>query len=552
MRPPESARWPPRSPATRLQGGQAALFIGPHNGSSVVDPQNARVAGSAWLDGERMAHALAIALYQPPYGLWPGFMGPDTKLLTAAEPAVQGARAALLAAEGVTGALDVIENRRGLLTHLSFAPRPSMLGGLGDVWLTDTLAFKPYPGCAYLQSAVDAALAAEVAPADVAAIDVAAGLLTVEMEALSHAAGLTAVGVTFSAARSVAIALIASRLTHHELSPDWLAAHEAEARELASRVRVRHDWGLTIETARGPAGGGRIGARRPADDLAARRPAHARAGDRRRGDRRRRAAPAARAARPPARAAPAAGAGPRRRDRRARHGRDADELPHSPERSPALRADARAGRRRARVLRPPARRAARGGRAQERGGRPRDGRARGGRRRALTSLRCRFAPTPSTSHACTLSSGQGRQLELHTTLDPFELSGERYAVEPGVIELRLDVSRMTAGGYALRLRFGTRLAGPCMRCLEPAAPSLEVDAREVEQPGRGGSTNHTWPSRCWTRGGAPGRPTPGAAGPGPGRAGFGPAGSPSSGATSTTIPSTRTTNPPPRAGKLRN
>lgn len=238
----------------------AALFIGPHNGqfwSSIHCGSAAVAAGiGLGLDGERMAHALAIALYQPPYGLWPGFMGPDTKLLTAAEPAVQGARAALLAAEGVTGALDVIENRRGLLTHLSFAPRPSMLGGLGDVWLTDTLAFKPYPGCAYLQSAVDAALAAEVAPADVAAIDVAAGLLTVEMEALSHAAGLTAVGVTFSAARSVAIALIASRLTHHELSPDWLAAHEAEARELASRVRVRHDWGLTIETARGPAEAG--------------------------------------------------------------------------------------------------------------------------------------------------------------------------------------------------------------------------------------------------------------------------------------------------------
>jgi len=203
-----------------------------------------------------MAHALAIALYQPPYGLWPGFMGPDTKLLTAAEPAVQGARAALLAAEGVTGALDVIENRRGLLTHLSFAPRPSMLGCLGDVWLTDTLAFKPYPGCAYLQGAVNAALAAEVKPADVAAIDVAAGLLTVEMEALSRDAGFTAVGVTFSAARSVAVALLAGRLTHHELRREWLAAHEADARDLADRVRISHDWELSIETLRGPADAG--------------------------------------------------------------------------------------------------------------------------------------------------------------------------------------------------------------------------------------------------------------------------------------------------------
>jgi len=82
-----------------------------------------------------------------------------------------------------------------------------------------------------------------------------------------------------------------------------------------------------------------------------------------------------------------------------------------------------------------------------------------------------------------LSSGEGRRLQLHTTLDDFALSGQRYAVEPGVAELRLDMSRMTAGGYALRLRFDARLVGPCMRCLEPAGPVVAVDAREVEQPG---------------------------------------------------------------------
>src|SRR5947208_749469 len=79
-----------------------------------------------------LAHAIAIALYQPPFGLWPGFMGPPTKLLTAAEPAVQGARAVLLAAEGLTGPLDVVEHPRGLLRHFSYVPRPAMLGALGS------------------------------------------------------------------------------------------------------------------------------------------------------------------------------------------------------------------------------------------------------------------------------------------------------------------------------------------------------------------------------------------------------------------------------------
>jgi uncharacterized protein len=82
-----------------------------------------------------------------------------------------------------------------------------------------------------------------------------------------------------------------------------------------------------------------------------------------------------------------------------------------------------------------------------------------------------------------LSSGQGRRLELHTALGDFELSGERYAVEPAISELQLDISRMTGGGYALRLRFEARLVGPCMRCLEHAALQVSVDAREIEQPG---------------------------------------------------------------------
>jgi uncharacterized protein len=51
--------------------------------------------------------------------------------------------------------------------------------------------------------------------------------------------------------------------------------------------------------------------------------------------------------------------------------------------------------------------------------------------------------------------------------------------------VRLDVSRMTGGGYSLRLRFDAGISGPCMRCLEPAAPVISVDAREVDQPGGG-------------------------------------------------------------------
>jgi uncharacterized protein len=84
-----------------------------------------------------------------------------------------------------------------------------------------------------------------------------------------------------------------------------------------------------------------------------------------------------------------------------------------------------------------------------------------------------------------LRSGDGRRLDLHVPIPDFHYGGEPYAVTPGLVPVRLDVSRTTGMGWALRLRFRAGLAGPCMRCLEPAEPEFEVDAREVSQPGGG-------------------------------------------------------------------
>ena len=84
-----------------------------------------------------------------------------------------------------------------------------------------------------------------------------------------------------------------------------------------------------------------------------------------------------------------------------------------------------------------------------------------------------------------LSSGEGRRLELDVPADAFDFGGTSYAVQPAQLDATLDVSRMTHGGYALRLRFAAGLTGPCMRCLEPAEPKVAVDAREVDQPGGG-------------------------------------------------------------------
>lgn len=84
-----------------------------------------------------------------------------------------------------------------------------------------------------------------------------------------------------------------------------------------------------------------------------------------------------------------------------------------------------------------------------------------------------------------LGAGEGRRLELEVEIEPLVLGSERYAAEPARVPVRVDVSRMLGGGYALRLRFAAALSGPCMRCLKHAAPLVEVDAREVDRPGEG-------------------------------------------------------------------
>jgi uncharacterized protein len=84
-----------------------------------------------------------------------------------------------------------------------------------------------------------------------------------------------------------------------------------------------------------------------------------------------------------------------------------------------------------------------------------------------------------------LRSGEGRRLDLHVGVEGLSFGGSRYDVSPRPLPVRLDVSRTTGSGYALRLRFSATVSGPCMRCLEPASPTFDVDAREVSQPGGG-------------------------------------------------------------------
>jgi 2-methylcitrate dehydratase PrpD len=246
----------------------ASVVLGPQNGQAWSFIHAAEAAAATahlyGLTAAQTAHALALALYQPSFTLWPGFMGPDSKALTAAWPAVVGVQAAQFAREGLTGALDIIENaRHGFWRHFAFAPLPQMMAGLGEVWVTDTLAIKKHPGCAYVSSALDALFGVlaqfrdragrSATAADIARLDVDAGLFTIEMDNLAADAAdparLRPVEINFSIPLTMATGALAGRLTGAEMQQDWLDRRQGEIRELAARVRLSHDWSMTRQTA---------------------------------------------------------------------------------------------------------------------------------------------------------------------------------------------------------------------------------------------------------------------------------------------------------------
>jgi DUF177 domain-containing protein len=80
-----------------------------------------------------------------------------------------------------------------------------------------------------------------------------------------------------------------------------------------------------------------------------------------------------------------------------------------------------------------------------------------------------------------LHSGEGRRIDTLVSIDPLEFGGQRYESDESLVPVRIDISA-TAGGYVLRMRYSVNLTGPCMRCLEPAKLTVEVDAAEVDQP----------------------------------------------------------------------
>jgi len=243
----------------------AGVLLGPHNGQGWSHIHLAGAAAAAAklmeLSPRQTAHAMGISLYQPTYVLWPGFMGPDSKTTTAATPVVTGLAAAALASKGATGPLDVIEHPQGYLARMSYVPTPFFISGFGRSWVTDTLAFKIYPGCAYIDTTVDAVLMImqeyekqhdkKIEPSEVKKVRVEATILTVEMDNLSKTGGafdpLNPVSINFSIPGNVALALINGRLDADDMTKAALRENAERIVEISSKVELVHDWSLTVK-----------------------------------------------------------------------------------------------------------------------------------------------------------------------------------------------------------------------------------------------------------------------------------------------------------------
>jgi uncharacterized protein len=76
-----------------------------------------------------------------------------------------------------------------------------------------------------------------------------------------------------------------------------------------------------------------------------------------------------------------------------------------------------------------------------------------------------------------LRPGEEYRDGIAVQLEPFVLGGERYLPVRDKPDVELTVSRATSGDV-FRLRFETRIHGPCMRCLEDAVLDVAIDAQE--------------------------------------------------------------------------
>ncbi|MCO4768458.1 MAG: hypothetical protein KDA24_00400 [Deltaproteobacteria bacterium] len=83
-------------------------------------------------------------------------------------------------------------------------------------------------------------------PDDILRVDVDCGALTSAMERVVGGLELSPSAVNYSVRRSIAVLLIAGELGPQQLTRAWVADHSEAIDSLAEKIRVHHDWRLSL------------------------------------------------------------------------------------------------------------------------------------------------------------------------------------------------------------------------------------------------------------------------------------------------------------------
>jgi 2-methylcitrate dehydratase PrpD len=187
-------------------------------------------------------------------------MGSDAKALIASQPSVDGTKGAFLAAGGLEGAPGILEDRSGFWAAFKKDALRQMFSGFGRAWVSESLSYKIYPGCAYLDTAQDALfeIAAEyrkstgssLAAEDIESVRVEAGMLTSGMETMSgwyRKDRLRPTNMNFSVALTGALSILAGHLRPDLFEPAYLDPMHDRIVELAQKFSIVHSPELTAQ-----------------------------------------------------------------------------------------------------------------------------------------------------------------------------------------------------------------------------------------------------------------------------------------------------------------
>ncbi|MHA1752065.1 MAG: MmgE/PrpD family protein [Candidatus Helarchaeota archaeon] len=238
-----------------------SVFLGPQNGQlwSYIHLIGGAVAASRLLglNEDQVANAIGIALAQSTYTIFRGYFA-MAKLFVSGLPAQIGVQAAYFAKNGLRGAHDIIEHPLGFCNLMADIPLKFITNSaLGKAWVTDTLCYKIYPGCAYVDAIADCILDLhkefDINYKEIKRVEVFSSILTTAMD--DFAAPFTTidslkkeqthVALNFTVPYTVAATLIDKELTPRQFKKERYL--NPEIHNLANKVKIIPDSKISSE-----------------------------------------------------------------------------------------------------------------------------------------------------------------------------------------------------------------------------------------------------------------------------------------------------------------